>query len=546
MKIKLLFFLFFLVFMIQDLLAQPYDMISVSDPVLEDLRYLALVSGRPFLSFTPPLSPHEIEQFLDSLDNTNLPLPAQEAYQRARKRLTPEANITFARKNFQFLLNIDSTIEIKTRLNTDITWYPQYPDIPAFLTFPFRLSFVNIFQLYFEPGINVNSQYYNNTEYFGINLPYDFSYFDKTFPLKAYLAAGGSWWNVQLGRDRIFWGTGQTGSLSFADNSKFFEFFRFSAFTDIFKYSLMVNQMPLRVTEYLFSDQELLASFPYNFMHTTQRHFYLHRIDATFFSRVTLSLMEGIMSANSGLELRFLNPFVIFHSFFAWEDYEGWLIPRNGSMIGSFFSAEVNWNIVRNLAFHGQFVMNQFALPSEIASGNQEPPNALGYLAGLHFTHSFKTWGSVFFVEFIYTDPYCYILSSPFASFIQMIRIADNQEEYYYIGYPRDTMVLTVGTRFFQDNALSIAGSFSWISSGEHNKDGITWDWNNDQDAFNEKTPSGIAENKLIASFSVQWNVLSFLSLSGNITGIYSMNNKHNSGSNEAGLQARVSVNFRY
>jgi len=161
-------------------------------------------------------------------------------------------------------------------------------------------------------------------------------------------------------------------------------------------------------------------------------------------------------------------------------------------------------------------------------------------LAGIHFAHSFKEWGSIFFLEFIYTDPYLYILSSPYASFIQQ------DWDYKFIGYPRDTISLSAGVEFFNKNNLSFSGSFSWISSGEHNKDGLKWDWEQSQQAWDEKTPSGIAENKFILCFGTKWKPLPYLVLKANINGIISLNNKHNAGVDAKGGQASLSVSLNY
>jgi hypothetical protein len=190
--------------------------------------------------------------------------------------------------------------------------------------------------------------------------------------------------------------------------------------------------------------------------------------------------------------------------------------------------------------------MNQIALPDEKESNN-EPPNGIGYLAGLQYSHFFGDWGSVFFLEFIYTDPYLYLNSSPFSSHIQMHGSHNaKQNYYYYIGYPRDTIALTLGTRFFNQDTLSFEGEFSWISRGQHNQGGLKWDWKKGSVAFEETTPSGIPENNFLANLSARWKLLPYLSLNASLAGIFVLNNNHNSGSNAAGVQVSFAVNFRY
>jgi hypothetical protein len=134
-----------------------------------------------------------------------------------------------------------------------------------------------------------------------------------------------------------------------------------------------------------------------------------------------------------------------------------------------------------------------------------------------------------------------YILSSPFASFIHQ------DFHYYLIGHSRDTISVTAGTEFFNSNkTLNFWGRFSWIASGEHNRDGLKWDWEMSEEAFTKRTPSGTAENKFILSLGAGWQPLPFLSLKACITGIISHNNNHESGINETGGQFSLSVNFIY
>jgi len=529
----------------------PFDMVSVGDPVLNDLRYLSLQTGIPFLSFTPPLAPGEIRNFLDTIGEIELTPSAEEAYRRLQRRLNPQANISFTSGIFTTSLNINSTLEGRFRFNQDVAEFPENPNINPLLAFPVRFYLNDIFQLYVEPSITMRPNRYR-LETFDLNVPTDYYVYDETMPLKFFAAAGGSWWNFQIGRDRLFWGTGHTGSLTFSDNSQYFDFARLSVFSPMFKYSMIVSQLPLRLTRNLFHpDNEIIDSWwddQTNRTHLIHRYFYLQRLDFTFFNRVSIGIMEGLMVGNSSLELRYLNPLRVFHSLFAWEDYDKWLPPqthedwRPGDMIGSFFSVEINWNIMKNLSFYGQFFMDQFARRSELRRNPNPPPNGLGYLAGLQFSRSFNAWASIFFLEFIYTDPFAYILSSPFGSHIQQNRYG----QYYYIGFPRDTIALTLGANFFNNDFLFLSGNISWISSGENNKHGLIWNWEESSNAFNQTTPSGTSENKIILSLGAGWQPQSWLIFNTDITGIVSLNNNHISGANAIGGQLSFSVGFRY
>jgi hypothetical protein len=247
--------------------------------------------------------------------------------------------------------------------------------------------------------------------------------------------------------------------------------------------------------------------------------------------------MEGMMSGDSPFQIRYLNPIIIFHDLFAWKDYPKWA-PNGGDMIGSIASIEINWSISENMAFYGQFVMNELMFP-----GLTHGLPSYGFMAGVQYAHTFNSWGSVFFLEVFYTDPYLSILSSPFGSFIQMDRLGN----YYYIGYPRDTVSVSAGANFFNNDTLRLSTNLSWIASGIHNKDNeIIWNWENNRVKRSERTPSGDAEHQFILSLGAGWKASEWIFLNLNLTGIYSHNNNNYPGKTAFGGQAQFSVSFRY
>jgi len=545
MFMKTIFTIITFIFLSHNYLFSHFDMILADDPILEDIRFLSLESRSPFLSFTPPLSSGEIRGFLDRIDRDVLSSGGREAYNRVRARLTPVASISYSDELFSLLFDLNSTVEGIARFNSDISLYPRYSHITPLISAPLRMSFANMIQLYFEPIFAVNSRIHGR-DVFGINIPTEYDHINHDLSIRAFGAIGGNWWNFQIGRDRLFWGTAHTGSLTFSDNAPHFDFARLSLFSSSVKYSVVVNQMPLRLTSRLFPDPGSSAypsgwDDPANPQHVLQRYFYLHRLDFRLFNRLSIGIMEGIMVGNSSIELRYLNPIIFFHSLFAWNDFPVWA-PNEGSMVGSFASVEFNWNIINNLSLYGQVVMNEFTLPGE----TDEHPNALGYLLGIQFAHSFGNWRKISFLELIYTDPYLFILSSPFASFIQMDRLGN----YFFIGHPRDTISLSLGANFFYRNILNLSTKFSWIASGQHNDNdetnGLTWDWERGPDAVRRRTPTGTAENKFILSLAAGWQARPWLQFNAGLTGIVSLNNNHISGNNQIGGQASFSVGFRY
>ena len=546
---KYLLLLFFL-FLTFNLYGQSFSMISTSDPILEDIRYLSVVSGKSFLSFSPPISTDEIRLFLNSVDLEALSQGDRIVFDRISYKLMPPSPFLSWSHESSFLIsmNIDLTLEAKVRFNDDISWDSQnsYPN--QLIKIPLQLLFGNTFQLYIEPAFGLRPGM-PNTDIFFTNIPLDSYHYNVEYsPFRSFFAAGGSCWNFKIGKDHLYWGSGRTGSMVFSNNTIFYDFAYLSFFNKYFKYSIIINHMPLyiyspfKVNVFLIDDNSFKEppqgwNEPENNT-SVHRYFYLHRLDFNLLEKFTISLMEGVMVGNSPLELRYLNPLLVFHTVYAWTDYEKWE-PNGGDMIGSLFSVEFNWNIFKSFSFYGQFILNQLTLPDEIKSDINQPPNGIGYLAGINYAHSFEKWNSIFFLEFIYTDPYLNILGSPYSSFIHQ------NIEYYLISHSRDTISLSAGADFFNESLLRLSGKFTCIISGEHNKNGLKWDWELTPEAFNEKTPSGIAENKYILSFGAGYKPYSWLELNTNISGIVSVNNAHFSGNIKTGGQASFSVNLR-
>ncbi|MFW6362624.1 MAG: hypothetical protein ACOC0D_02160, partial [Spirochaeta sp.] len=91
------------------------------------------------------------------------------------------------------------------------------------------------------------------------NLPGRIQWMDFNFPRRAYLAAGGDRWTLQIGRDRLRWGTSRSGSLTFSGHPEYLEFIRLSTFFRHFSYSGVF----LRLEPYVKSASELPADGPY-------------------------------------------------------------------------------------------------------------------------------------------------------------------------------------------------------------------------------------------------------------------------------------------
>jgi hypothetical protein len=515
--------------------AEPFTMISPNNPIVEDIRFLVRLSGRSFLSLTLPLSRDEVLLILDDVESSRLSAPALEAYDRVVRTLKPATR--FSDGTLGIAASLSASPSGRVRTNGALPFAKEYGDTPPFLSLPAALFFSDTLQLTFEPIIITDPSFYNVPGSWGeMNIPYEERRFDMNMPLRSFAAAGGPWWNFQLGRDKMSFGTGHTGNMTVSDSPDYYDFARLSLFSPNVKYSLFISQMPLDTGALL----SPAAATPQAgaLSSTVQRYMYLHRLDLRFFEKFSLGVGEGIMAGNGPPELRYLSPLVFFHSFFAWRDYEKWPAGEwEGDMIGSLLSIDIDWAILPSLAFYGQGVMNEFALPSEQTDLHRSP-NGLGFLAGLEYTQVLGNWRVLWYGEAVYTDPYLYTLSSPFAGFIWMRRLADigpKESRYRWIGHPagRDAILFTLGS-VLSGPRFTLLPDISFKAQGEHT---ILWDWNRGAPYTEEHSPSGIGEYTYSAGLEAIWPPLPWLTLAGYLRASMMVNPGHQENSNETGLE---------
>lgn len=528
--------------------AAPFIVFSPGDPILDDLRYLARLSGRSLLSFTPPLSRDEVLNILKDAEGLSLEGAGAEAYRRVSAALNPEPLLHDGALGFD--LDLALNLEGRARTNGDLPWTRSEAGNPALLSLP--LQFFLGKSVYAAGSLVLRTDpsfYEEGSSAFAGNVPYDPSRLDLNMPLRSFLSAGGPWWNFQIGRDKASFGSGKSGNLSLSDTPDFYDFARFSLFSPNFKYSLFVTQLPLSISDFL-SDGSIAAGYgakPY-LRATNQRYLYLHRWDFRLWKRLSLGLGEGVLVGDSPLELRYLNPLAMYHSYFAWRDYPKWGSDPDSDMVGSLFSVDLEWAPLPSWAVYGQFVMNQYATAYELKRWPEDnSPNGLGWLFGVEHSRDFSGTRASFHFEALYTDPYLYMLSSPFASYIWMRRLSELSSKdlrYAWTGHPegRDTILLAVGADFLAGpHGLSLG--LSYAAKGRR---GLIWDWAKGEAAVEETTPSGIAMNRWIASGAWRFQATPRLNFASYIAFSVIQNSEHRAGSTEIGAELALSAGYTF
>lgn len=545
--------LFFIVVMITaPIYAEPFRMVSAGDPVLEDLRFLSREGGVSLLSLTPPLSGDEIRNALSGVDPDRLSASGREAYHRVLAALARKPAILDA--PFGFSVRPELALEARARSTGDIPWSSPETSSASLLTAPFEFFFSDRLYARLDLSVRTDPTYYDRGDgAFGTNVPLGAGQLDMNIPFRSFLSAGGAWWNFQIGRDKVSFGTARTGNLAINDTPSFYDFARVSLFAKNFKYSLFVTQQPMDPSDLLAEGGTIPAGAPSS---TTQRYLYYHRMDARFFDRLSIGVGEGAMVGNSPLELRFLNPLAIYHGYFSWLDYPKWPAEKTsdeGSYVGSLLSIDLDWSIHPGWALYGQFVMNEYTTEYEQDKWpDSARPNGLGYLAGIEHTRSLGPFAATFSLETVYADPYLYTLSSPFCSYISMRRLSALSKKdplYSWIGHPqgRDFALFSLGADL-RRGAKGERGAFggevgvTYTLQGEH---GLRWDWSTGASA-DEVSPSGTVERRLAFKVSPWWSPLDSVTLGTSVALVQIENFRHVKGDEAIGVEGTLSFGWKY
>jgi hypothetical protein len=333
--------------------------------------------------------------------------------------------------------------------------------------------------------------------------------------------------------------------LLISDTPDYYDFARLSFFSERFKYSMLVGNLPLIIDEddvdQAVVDFSNTAKYPNLLTRSTNRHIYVHRLDFKILKGLSIGASEALIVGNSPLSIRYFNPLMMMHNFFAGYDNDGW--ANGGMMDNSLFSVDINWMPIPSLSVYGQVLVDEFTASAE-KGGDNPTPDGFGFLAGVEYGRAFKNWGALFYGEFVYTDPYLYVDNSPFAAAIWWRRMIANDDDLAYrirwLGHPggRDTLQFTAGGRFFLDDIIVLTGELSYSARGEH---GLLWDWATGKSQAAEKTPTGTPEHSVTISVAGEWKPITSITLSGGLAGTVLVNRSHS-----AAFGAETTIGVKY
>ena len=498
-----------------------------------------------------PLSIQELTTYLNEINYESLSDAGRAQYDRiysyiGERRFSIGADL--------LSLNVEPEINLEGfyKTNENIDWvYDRYSRKPVF-DCPLVISCADYFAMDMEISLGSSkgaSLQHDNYS----NIPYRVKNMDVNFPYNAYFNTGykftektGIALQIQQGSQSI--GRTLGGSIIWSDHLTGTTQVKLSAYSPILKYTASISQF------------------------NVDKYMYMHNIEARILRKFTLGVQEGIL-VYAPLELRYMNPWTIFHGFAPWRDYGDEMGKRTESDPEShtcaYLGIKMEFTPVKYLRLYGLFAMTQYATPYEKANWPDSlQPNGLGGQWGAESYVPFKDGYLHFGLEASYTQPYLYIKESPNWSLVRTYseNMGDHAIFYEWIGSPNgpDTISAQLTGGYSVPAKFSIDGTYLFMARGEMsgtgvfdsmNANGTKWggqvteqsgvkDWCYPENTTERdySTPHGIPEYVHRISVLGSWQARPWLKLSLQPAYVMIFNRGHKSGEFAGGFEIALAV----
>ena len=401
---------------------------SVSDPVYGYVRDLYVLEGYGLPSTTGPWSGSELLMMLRVFEGKTLEGASKNLYDTVMQILDADA----AKSSFDAGLEINEELFINTNSSSPYfqgrdNWIRGWANEKPFLNVNTEEHVGVNFYGFFDLSLGVakdwksgastertfgDSLLWSNTPFLFAN---DMKQLDFNMPLRAFVAAGGEHWSLQIGRDRLSWGAGTTGNLVIGDQIKYHNMARFTAYDSNFKYTFLVSafphpQMYYKVTDaatntmqYSVNGANEVGNGQSQYMNGIAA-FIGHRLEWRISPSLNFALTEGVMymSKDNKIDLIAFAPAYLYHNNYT------------RSNTNSILSFEADWTFVKGWNLYGQMVVDEFILPGEqnpktASADHKAEPNGIGFIAGLTYVTGAGDGVLRINVEGAKTDPYLYL-----------------------------------------------------------------------------------------------------------------------------------------
>lgn len=294
-----------------------------------------------------------------------------------------------------------------------------------------------------KPDILARGQSYHFTNFYFESI----KCLDFTFPYQGYLKFTHPYFNLELGRDWIQWGPGESGELLISSARPYYDQLKFQVGNSWFSFTSLLSQLDPYLTEAEKKAQKDLDRQDPNFDGDEAFADYAklmaaHRFEIRFFDWVRFAASEMNIVGGKVAEFTDWLPLLIYHNTYG-EGFSNVIL-----------SVELSTRLVYNFFLYGHIIIDDVVV--SVTEGN-EKPTSLGFLAGLKKIQALPLGYLKAFFEFVYIYPFTYSRKTPYTTIMAKHFYMSN---YYppgrfYAGYPigyfqgPDVMSFYLNTLYF-------------------------------------------------------------------------------------------------
>ncbi|MCQ2412108.1 MAG: capsule assembly Wzi family protein [Sphaerochaetaceae bacterium] len=409
---------------------------SVDSSLYKSISRIYVMTGHAVPSTTGPWSGDELLSMLDVIDRSDVPEELLSTYDKVLSELNAEPSIVFSNGGMEFDGNINLDFYIHSYdaqnssiVRTDSGAYTQHAfegrdfwfgkdlskNVPL-LDVSWEAWLRGFFYSYVDFGLQngyhgdkeigstkINSNIFALQNDFQLNV----RLVDVNFPQIAFAAVGGNGWTVEIGRDRLNWGSGSTGNLVLADNFPYYDNVRFTAYGEKYKYTYLLAFFPYKGNYYDKETSQYLALAHNSSARILDGTFFYtaHRFEGRLLKdKLSLAITEALVyeSETNSIQFAALSPMYFMHNAY---------MPNNSNSTLAF---ELNYTPIKKVSLYAQILLDQFAFPGfETApgpdKGENTEPNGFAAMLGAKYTTGLK--GGILEInpEFVYVGAYTYI-----------------------------------------------------------------------------------------------------------------------------------------
>lgn len=395
-KVLSVFLLINIVFPVFSKSGNDTQIIPSSSSIYDDFEILCSYAKQTFFIENKPISVGEFKFYLQRIEYEELSEEGKLLYTKIQVALNKNKDF-FPQEDIRFFINAQLNPEFYYRTNSDVdfTFNRYLTDYP--LKFPFIFGFSNYVTIESDFFVGKNYPHTHSANNFS-NIPFSGDDMEFNFPKFAYGSTGATFenWgvNFHVGKEGVQIGNTKLGSIIYNDTFETDFYSQLDLYSEHLKYLITVGQVE------------------------PEKYLYLHHLELKPFNTFSLSVIEGSL-LNSNFELRYLNPFMIMHSFGSWYDYEN-KNPVEYKIYGeqnfcAYLAFAFDWIPLRHFRIYGMFAQNEILdLGGSRSDSALSVPDSIGGQLGFNYYHIFSDFSVLdFTLEAVYTSPYLYVKQSP-------------------------------------------------------------------------------------------------------------------------------------